>query len=100
MWAVREPPLCRACPKTAQLHGLGVVTQTAIRRQDELSARSCRSLGIAPGAILTVEDGVSFGARAVRIAGTVDDLFTRLRRAPSAPNDDTRDDVDAVATDP
>lgn len=100
VWAVREPPLCRVCPKTAQLHGLGVVTQTAITRQDELSARSCRSFGIAPGAILTVEDGVSHGARAVRIACAVDDLFTSLRRAPSVPSDDTRDGVDAVATDP
>ena len=100
VWAVREPPICRVCPKTAQLHGLGVVTQATVTRHEELAARSCRSLGIAPGAILTIEDGVTHGARAVRIAGTVDDLFTSLRRDPPATTDLARDDGDAVAAAP
>lgn len=80
VWAVREPPVCRSCPKVAQLHGQGVVTQSTVARGDELAARSCRALGIAPGAILLVEDSVTHESHTVRIAGTVDDLFTSCRR--------------------
>ncbi len=100
VWAVREPPVCRTCPKVAQLHGLGVVTQSTVTRSDELTARPCRSLGIAPGAILVVEDGVTHDARAVRIAGTVEDLFTSRRRDASPTSDDARvgNDADAAAT--
>lgn len=94
MWAVREPPVCRTCPKVAQLHGQGVVTQSTVAPGDELAARPCRALGIAPGAILLVEDGVTHDARAIRIAGTVDDLFTSRRRDASPTSDG-----DGAATD-
>lgn len=100
VWSVREPPVCRTCPKVLQLHGLGVVTQSTVTRSDELSARPCRALGIAPGAILLVEDGVTQDALSVRIAGTVDDLFTSRRRDAPATADHARadSDADAVAT--
>jgi len=83
VWAVREPPQCRACPKVPQLSGQGVVTQGTVTRDDELASRACKALGIAPGAIVVVEDGSDSRAVALRIAGTVDDLFTTRRRSPT-----------------
>jgi molybdopterin/thiamine biosynthesis adenylyltransferase len=87
-WAVRDPPTCRTCPKVAQLHGAGVLSQSTVTPDDELAARPCRALGIAPGAIVLVEDLRSGTSRAVRVAGSPDDLFLSRRRESASASDD------------
>lgn len=100
-WSVSEPPTCKECPRTPQMQPARVVTVASIGRDDELASRPGRALGLAPGAVLEVEDRRSHESVFVRLRGGPDDLFTVLgapgpssegaREAPAAPAVETTD---------
>ncbi|MDB4928269.1 MAG: molybdopterin biosynthesis protein MoeB [Myxococcaceae bacterium] len=93
-WALSEAPRCRrGCATRPMLGGRGAVVVTTVRPGDELAARPCLSLGIAPGALVLVEDPVHRTSRVVQLQGDLDDLYVLRTR------ENTRDGEATVASD-
>ena len=106
-WMLGDAPRCRAnCAPRPTLGGRGVIGVSTVRASDELAARSCLALGLAPGALVVVEDPLRRTSRVVELQGDLDDLYT-LRTRDAAPagalavpvesSGVTAGDVDALA---
>jgi molybdopterin/thiamine biosynthesis adenylyltransferase len=83
-WEITEAPRCPgSCAVRSNVsEALGPVILPTVGLHDELSHWSSRKLGLPPGAIFELEDGVTGELVAVQLAETADDLFiTKRRRA-------------------
>lgn len=106
-WMLSDAPRCRrGCSSRPMLGAGGAIGVTTIRPSDDLAARACLTLGLAPGALVLVEDPARGVSRVVQLAGELDDLFTLRTRdeasenepaVPSGPSTVADDLVDALA---
>jgi adenylyltransferase/sulfurtransferase len=85
-WMLADAPRCRrGCSSRPMIGGGGATGVTTVRAGDELAARSCLALGLAPGALVLVEDAARGTSRVVQLQGDLDDLFVlRTRDDPPA----------------
>jgi molybdopterin/thiamine biosynthesis adenylyltransferase len=79
-WAITKAPACRECPPEREADPVPPVTEVKVSLHDQLARTKCRRVGIAPGAIVTIEDGVTGALHTVQLSGEVDDLFVTKRR--------------------
>ncbi len=106
-WALADAPRCRrGCATRPMLGAGGAIGVTTVRPGDELAARACLALGLAPGALVLVEDPERRASRVVQLAGELDDLFALRTRdepaegelaAPAEPVDAVGDGADVPA---
>jgi hypothetical protein len=57
-----------------------MVVAPTVSTNDPLAQRRCRTLGIPPAAIFEIEDRATGEMHAVKLAGSLDDLFDVQRR--------------------
>jgi len=79
-WAVSSAPECRACPEVPQFGGAGLDVVSTIEPDDELSELRLAELGVGAADVLEVADRASGSRFAVRLKGSIDDLFTTLTK--------------------
>lgn len=79
-WKLVQPPHCVECPSLPQLGTRGAVIASTVASDDPLAHRRCRVLGLPPAAIFEIEDRATDRVHAVKLAGTLNDLFELRQR--------------------
>jgi hypothetical protein len=79
-FAVREAPVCKICHQTPADAPALLLMVDSIGKASRLRNVRCRKLGLPPAAIFEVEDVASGEAHAYQLQGSVDDLYTTLKR--------------------
>ena len=81
-WSIPRRPECRKCPELPRLDLGGPVVVTRLEIGSELAGRRLSEVGFAPGALIEVGSLSSGNSLVFQLAGSLDDLFTTLRRKP------------------
>ncbi len=87
-WTLREAPRCKSCESSRASVSDGAIVVARIAANDPLAARRCRRLGLPPGAVFEVEDRATGQTLAVKLQGSVEDLYASIRRPAARGADD------------
>jgi molybdopterin-synthase adenylyltransferase len=95
-WALTAAPRCPTCPETPRPSVTSVLYR--LRAGDPDARRTCKGLGLPPGAVLEVEASATGELHAVQLADSVTDLFTVLGKSAPASVSAEMDSGDAPVT--
>lgn len=97
-WLIDAAPRCVRCPDEPVPSRYGTHAIATVAPGDEAARRLCKRLGLPPLAVFEVQDLATREVRAFELKGSIDDLFTGVRRNEAAPAASAAATVGALQT--